>query len=101
MQLDQVLQTRTQWIAPLKIAALAESKINNITNMSLEGVLAYMNQSCIADVDRYDTGALKCNCHALIQFSPALRNWCMLDFAVTSYLLVELHGEVTIVCGIC
>jgi hypothetical protein len=63
--------------------------------------VAYVNQSCIADIDRYDTGALSRNCQTLIQSSPALRNGCVLNFAVASYLLIEPYGEVAVLWGVC
>lgn len=53
-----------------------------------------MNQSCIADIDRYDTGALKCRCQTLIQTSLILGNPCMLSLALMGNLLVEVDGEV-------
>jgi hypothetical protein len=57
-----------------------------------------MNQSRIADIDRYDTGLQVANA-TLIQSSPALRNCRMLIVAMAKYLLVELYGEVASLCS--
>jgi hypothetical protein len=60
--------------------------------------LEFVNQSCIAVVDQYDTCTLSHQCQTLTPSSQILRYHCMLHPAQARCLLVEPVGEDTSLC---